>query len=313
LATCLDQPVHRFAAWMLLACALATAHQAWSEHFLYWEDFLDFKGEHPFQSRVLPILMAKGVFAQVQLSRMRLMGVFWAIDLLSLLVAIFAMWRLARLAAGQSALTVVMLWAWQVLITFVVSRVHNWYYVYDMPSLAFMAVGLWMIWAEVPFAALAAWTVLAMFNRESAVLLPIWYLAFHGWRPTAWRQALPLLLACVLVRLGLAWALGGLNRMVVPQMHGHSSRLAYNLSFLTLAPGMLHTANVFLAFGGLWLLLWRQGPMEPRLKALLWCLPPFVLLMGVVGNWSELRVFAEFFPVVALVVGCRRRWGVPAS
>lgn len=69
---------------------------------------------------------------------------------------------------GGSLLTLFFLFWWQLFATFVVSSYNNYYHPYDMSSLAFMAIGLWMVASRQPLWALLALSVPATMNRESS-------------------------------------------------------------------------------------------------------------------------------------------------
>ncbi len=79
-------------------------------------------------------------------------------------------------------------------------------------------------------------------------------------------------------------------------------RLFYNFSFLSMDTSLLHTANVFLAWGGAWCLLLLPGQSQPALRRMMWCLLPFLMGMAVVANLSEIRIFAEFIPLLTLLL-----------
>jgi hypothetical protein len=293
--------------WALFAWALATAHQQCSPTFLSWDVFLRLEGEHPYQARILPFVMAKAIFLTgIPQTPDRLMAVFWLLDTLSAIVALEAMWRWVRICLGQRSWLVMGLWCWQVMVAFLLSTVHNWYYPYDLPGLAFISVGLWLVAARVNLGWVAAWTALAMLNRETAILLPLWLLVWRWPEPRARRHALGLLLMCVGIRVGISMAIGGLDRMAVVQLPADQQwRLLYNFWFLKGASSRWHTVNVFLAFGGLAPLLLLQTPLPADLRRLMWTLLPFVTGMALAANLSELRVFAEFFPLMAMAVGLK--------
>ncbi len=62
------------------------------------------------------------------------------------------------------------------------------------------------------------------------------------------------------------------------------------------------TANVFFAFGFAWVLLFMRGHADTRLRNMMLCFIPFFLGMMVVGNLSEIRIFTEFIPLMALLL-----------
>jgi len=166
----------------LLVSALFTkAHVQHVTTFLNWRSFLNFQGEQPFQSRVLPFVIARRVSLVHPLSDKGLADLFTLVDYSATALCFVLVWKsaLVLLKRPRSLVWVVVLFWWQMFGTFVVSQVHNYYYPYDMMSLAFVAGGVYLIVTGASWLALLAVCVPAMFNRETAVLIPFFYLAFH--------------------------------------------------------------------------------------------------------------------------------------
>lgn len=291
---------------ILLAVFLTVGHAAKSRVFLNWRFLIDFDGDQPFQSRVLIFMIANGVSRFHTLGDRSLSLLFMSIDFVSTLIAFVFVWK-AWAAMGKhkgSLLTMLFLFWWQLFATFVVSGYNNYYYPYDMSSLAFMAVGVWMIVSNQPWPALLALCVPAMMNRETAILLPFFYLAFHwpAWR-TVWRQFLALLAVSVAVKLIISAVLHASSDDMVSLYHVPGFlRLYYNFAFIWLGPEYRGTANVFFAFGFAWGMLFMRGKADTRLRNMMLCFIPFFLGMMVVGNLSEIRIFAEFIPLMALLL-----------
>lgn len=291
---------------LLLAAALTLGHASKSRVLLNWRFLIDFDGDQPFQSRVLVFLIAKGIDHVHPLSGRATSLLFMGVDFVSTIVAALFLW-LAWTHMGRRAgslLTLFFLFWWQLFATFVVSSYNNYYYPYDMSSLAFMSVGLWMIVSRKPWWALAALCVPAMMNRETAVVLPFFYLAFNCPASKAlWRQFGVLLAVCVAVKVVISQILGASGEDMVSLYHVPGFlRLYYNFAFIWLGPEYRPTAQVFFAFGGAWLLLLLRDQSDVRLRRMLLTFIPFFLGMMVVGNLSEIRIFAEFFPLMALLL-----------
>lgn len=293
------------AANVLLAIALTWLHarQAWS--FLNWATFLRFEGEHPFQSRVLPFLIANMVAWAHRLSDQDLTRLFQGLDLAGTLVCVAYLWQ-AGIQLGlksRAMLILLALFWWQMFATFVISPVHNYYYPYDMMSLGFMAVATWMIVSDKALPGLWLVTVLAMLNRETAIVIPFFYLAFN-WpaSKSVIRHFLILLITCILVKAAISLSLRVSSDMVSLYHTPGYLRFLYNFSFLTLDTRLLHTLNAFFSFGLVWVALLLPGQADQRLRRMLWCLAPYLLGMMVVGNLSEIRIFAEFIPLMALLL-----------
>lgn len=291
---------------LLLAVALTVGHAAKSRVLFKWRFLVDFDGEQPFQSRVLTFMVANGVDKVHPLSDRALAFLFMAMDLTATIVAFIFVWK-AWLALDKrkgSLLTMLFLFWWQLFATFVVSSYNNYYYPYDMSSLAFMAMGLWMIVSRQHWLMLAALCIPAMMNRETAIILPFFYLAFHwpAWR-AVWRQFLALLAVSVAVKLVISAMLHASSDDMVSLYHVPGFlRLYYNFAFIWLGPEYRGTANVFFAFGFAWVLLFMRGQTDARLRNMMLCFIPFFLGMMVVGNLSEIRIFAEFIPLMALLL-----------
>ncbi|KGM41407.1 hypothetical protein JY96_18670 [Aquabacterium sp. NJ1] len=291
---------------LLLAAALTLGHAAKSRVLFKWRFLVDFDGEQPFQSRVLTFMIANGVDRLHPLGDRGLAFLFMTMDFTATVIAFIFVWK-AWSAMGKhrgSLLTMFFLFWWQLFATFVASSYNNYYYPYDMTSLAFMAVGVWMIVSKQPWLMLLAFCVPAMMNRETAILLPFFYLAFHwpAWR-TVWRQFLALLAVSVAVKLIISAVLGASSDDMVSLYHVPGFlRLYYNFAFIWLGPEYRGTANVFFAFGFAWVLLFMRGQADTRLRNMMLCFIPFFLGMMVVGNLSEIRIFAEFIPLMALLL-----------
>ncbi|HIV69580.1 MAG TPA: hypothetical protein H9903_01470 [Candidatus Aquabacterium excrementipullorum] len=294
-------------AGLILSVLFTQQHNARSMTLFDWRFFLDFVGQQPFQSRVLPFALASGISSVHRLNSTGIDRLFQFTDVLSTFTAFFLVWKLACRLFDDTrviALSMALFW-WQMWVTFVFSWVHNYYYPYDPISIAFIASALWGIVTGWAFRWLLLLTVLAMFNRETSVIIAFFYAAWH-WPASrqTWRNTLVLIGACIAVKLTISQALGAYGEMVSLYHVPGFLRLYYNFSFLSLQPRFLHTLNVLFVFGGAWALLpWRTA--DARLKRMLWCLAPYALGMSVVGNLSELRIFGEFIPLMALLVASK--------
>lgn len=313
------QPVKH--AWLIalvnlfLVAALTLGHASKSRVLLNWRFLIDFDGDQPFQSRVLIFMIANAVSRFHSLSNRGIGLLFMGIDFLSTIVAVvflwMAWWSMGR--RGGSLLTLFFLFWWQLFATFVVSSYNNYYYPYDMSSLAFMAIGLWMVVSRQPLWALLALSVPAMMNRETWVVVPFFYLAFN-WPASrqVWRDFGLLLAACVAVKLIISACLGASSDDMVSLYHVPGFlRLYYNFAFIWLGPEYRPTANVFFAFGGAWVLLLLKDKADVRLRRMMLTFIPFFLGMMVVGNLSEIRIFTEFIPLMALLL--TNKLSVPAG
>ncbi|MFT3856736.1 MAG: hypothetical protein QM742_04290 [Aquabacterium sp.] len=298
-------------AGLLMAGWFTQMHGQQAEQFLEWRDFVNFVGEHPFQARVLPFVMARIANAFHRLGSLGLFNFFLTVDFIATFAAFMLVWKAAWkvLDDARGVLIAMVLFWWQMWVTFVFSPVHNYYYPYDMMSVAFVAAGVWMTVSGQGLKPMLMLLVLAMLNRETAVVLPFFYLAWHGVSSRrVLAQVLLMLLLCVGIKLGISHMLRAYDEMASLEHVPGLPRYIYNFTFVTLKPEFLHTANAFLALGMLWLALPLPGQADTRLKRMMWCFVPYLAGMAVVGNLSEIRIFAEFIPLVALLLASK--WSV---
>lgn len=290
---------------IVLSLILAYTHLIFTTKLFDWWPFLGFVGEQPFQSRVLPFLLADLVDKFHRLSDHSLAILFLAMDWVGILACVFFIWKTTQALQTNKRHTrlIFILFWWQMFATFVISPVHNYYYPYDMMSLAFIALAIWMIVTGQGLVSLLSVSILAMTNRETAIVIPFFYLAFN-WpaSKSVWRDFTIMLLACILVKSIIAMSLhvtsGNVSLYHVPGF----LRFYYNFSFVTGNPKLMHTLNAVFAFGFAWVLLFMGGPADRRLRNMLWCFVPYLAGMAVVGNLSEIRIFAEFIPLMALLL-----------
>ena len=293
------------AANVLLSVGLTFGHASKSRVFLNWKFLIDFDGDQPFQSRVLIFLIANAISRIHPLSNRSISLLFESIDLFSVIVSFIFMWK-AWVALGSkrgSLLILYFLFWWQLFATFVVSSYNNYYYPYDMLSVAFMSMAVWMIVSGQALPALLALTTVAMLNRETAVVIPFFYLAFN-WPATrrVWREFAVLLAVCVIIKIGISIAQNVTTDMVSLEHVPGFPRIYYNFAFLWLGPEYRGTLNAFFAFGFAWILLLMPGRADHRLRNMMWCFVPYLLGMMFVGNLSEIRIFVEFVPLLTLLL-----------
>ena len=296
------------AANVLLSLVLTISHAATSRVLFNWKFFLTFEGDQPFQSRVLPFLIADALALIRPFGERGLAALFVSMDLLGVIVSFIFIWKAWRAFGPKrgNLLFLFFLFWWQLFATFVVSSYNNYYYPYDMMSVAFMCVGLWMIVSRQSLIAMIILLIVAMLNRETAIIIPFFYLAFNWpasrriWQNFAW-----LLATCVIVKAGISMALNVTTDMVSLDHMPGFPRFYYNFAFLWLGPEYRKTLNAFFAFGFAWILLFMRGPTDHRLRNMMWLFVPYLLGMMVVGNLSEIRIFVEFVPLLSLLLASK--------
>lgn len=183
---------------------------------------------------------------------------------------------------------------------------------YDLPSLAFAALGTWAILARrfVPFALALT---LGTLNKETVVfLLPAYLLAMWPCLPRRAWLAQALILAAA---FALAYEVPRIayTRQHLPtatfSAYDQGPRWAANLGHLRLHVQGLPLENIYWAFTLHLapLLGWRTLPRG--LRALYACAPVLLVPLFFVGNVYELRLYNELIPagaVATVLVGWRR-------
>jgi hypothetical protein len=223
-------------------------------------------------------------------------------------------------------------------VTFVLHAVQNYRFIYDMPSLMFFALGLYLIYFRKPTWLLIALFAVATLNRETTLFLIPFYLlsdAAGNWRrftdqhsrsphhatsqnspprhaPISFLPAAPAIrhlrwsrlfspevaLASVLM---LAYWLAWHAFIFHFFQHNSSeyySRIQFNLYCLR---RLRYYPQLFSACGYLipFLFLMRRHIHDAQLRLWLWMVPGWVVLMSVWGILVETRVYGELIPFIA--------------
>ena len=182
---------------------------------------------------------------------------------------------------------------------------HRWFYLWDLPSIAFLCLGLWLLQRQ-------KWTIfgIALFfaslNRESSVLLILAFAAtyFAPRDPKFWLRVALYSAIWLGVKLGVSVAFVG-NRGPNIELHWND-----NLAFLTHpAAWPVLVWLSFLTLGAMLLaslLSWRDLPRLLRVSTLL--SPLLLAVLLVVGVLSETRLLGETIPLLLppLCVGLQR-------
>lgn len=293
---------------IMLAYVLALMHTSKSLHSLDWKQFIDLEGTLPFQSRLLPFLIAHGLESIQPLSPRSINRLFLAFDFAGALIAAKYILKTVRIVRGTRAMalfTLILFW-WQVFATFVASPVHNYYYPYDLLSVGIISMGTWAVLANKSIRLLTTICIIGMINRETAILIPAIYLTAN-WpcHREIFTNFLKLLITCLIAKIIIHIALTVQGEPVLLYANPGELRFFYNFTFLTFKSSAMHTFNVFFAFGGAWILLLLRGAIPANINQMAWCFLPYFIGMAVVGNLSEIRIFSEFIPLLSLMLGCK--------
>ena len=262
------------------------------------------------------------------------------VDIPCLLIAGWVTVRLYQAASRRHLVTWLVYPLFLVLcvVSYILHTIQNFRFVYDMPSLAFFAVGLYLIYFRKSRLLLAALFAVATLNRETTLFLIPFYLLSELARS---RGSAPNLVSpgklsvasgegrarrAILSRLGRLRAFErlGWKRLLRPEVvtttvlllaywavwhffifhlfrHNSSeyySRLNFNFYCLR---RLRYYPQLFSACGYLLpiLVLYRKHIHDRQLRLWMWAIPGWYAVMAVWGILVETRVFGELLPVVA--------------
>lgn len=170
--------------------------------------------------------------------------------------------------------------------------------VYDLASAAFFAFGLGLM-ARQEWDGYFLVFVLGCMNRETMALLPLVY-AVHFWGKMSWR-----LWTVVLLYQGLLFGVVRVCLMILFSSSPGAAfwfRLSENVNIFLDRPwwGLVHWLLLGLV---MWLCVrrWREQPRLMR-SAFVVMMPVLMALYLVFGWIGEVRVFAEMYPVMWLMM-----------
>jgi hypothetical protein len=288
--------------FVLLLCFF---HINRNNHLFDWTQFIQFQGAHPFQLRILPFLIGHWINMVHPLDNPALHKLFFLTDLISISLCCIFIFKTVKLAHHTQApiyLAFFLFW-WQAFATFVVSHINDYYYPYDCISMAVNAIAVYLIVSRSSLLKLIAVTLVGMLNRETAIVIPFLYLAFNfPDRKSIYKNFFVLLLLCIAVKTAITLYFGASNDSASIWGEPGLLRVFYNFAFLSLKAKYLITLNCLFAFGGLWIFLFLDGKMEAPYRRMMYCLIPYCLGMIFVGNLSEIRIFCEFIPLLAVAL-----------
>ena len=277
-------------------------------------DMLAGTADTPFQYRMLVPLLAHGIIAATGLR----------LDhptVLSLSIELVTVWLILLVAAaalrrrGLSLLWLAALY-YMMVVNYVVDFGYNFLNCADLPALLFALLGLLLV-AERRHVWFTLMLPLALLNRETGVLLSALFLLVEAGRMQPARLAGHLAIQAVLflaIKATLTWIFRDNHgphaaSLFVSDYTGGARQLADLRLWRNLQPGSL--LRLPCVFGGLWLpLLWRVRRIDDRVLArAVWLFPPVFLLMLVVGNITEFRIFTELIPILLFALAAIRRRG----
>jgi hypothetical protein len=185
--------------------------------------------------------------------------------------------------------------------TYVMHTVQNFRFIYDLPSLAFFATAMYLIYFRRHWALFASLFVVATINRETTLLLLPLYMINEAVAGARLRWSLLFRKRTLLVVIPLA-AFWGAWQIFLHHMFAHNPsefypRINWNVKSLVVPqawPQLLSTSAYLLLF----VAIMRRRIQDPQLRAWIWLLPIWSIFMFVFGILIETRVFGELIPYV---------------
>jgi hypothetical protein len=174
---------------------------------------------------------------------------------------------------------------------------------YDVPSLAFFALGLVAILKRNRFLYYTAFVV-GTFNRETTLFLPGFFLLAQLRADLSLLPAIRRIRLWAVVEVAAQIAVWKATRMFCDHLVGKGllrprEELPLNLHYLTTPP---HYVTLLSVFGFLWIPFWiyyRQIPSIYLRRCALLTIP-WMLIMIMVGDLLELRIHLEWVPYFTL-------------
>jgi hypothetical protein len=248
----------------------------------------------PFQYRVLIPWLVRGLLTL--LPSLSLPGTFQFIELLAVigLVLAFRTW-LKRLLTHPTLAALLSLSIFYALpFHFLFPREFAFFYPSDIPAVLFFTLGLLFLHRQ-DWKRFYPLLLLATLNRETALFLTVVYVfTAFGTRP---RRAV---IVHTLAQLAL-WGAAKASLYVLyrsnPGLGIFESQLASNLAWLSQPAVLIEVASLW---GFVWIpvLIWGRSIPDDFVRRSLWAALPYVLALGTVGVVHEMRIYAEFIPLM---------------
>ena len=309
---------------LLIVYVIATVQFVWCYLWLtrpYVNTFLYEQGQErmPFQGRSLMILPMRWAHQSQLLQRLTLpfqASHFWFprpvapevlaqafLNVVCLLLTGYFTVRIYQASSPRQLLTPIVYPLLLVVCgaTYVMHTVQNFRFIYDLPSLAFFAAAMYLLYFRVHWMYFAGLFLAATINRETTLLLLPLYLLNQAVEQgkVRWQRIFRPQPLALVISLAAAWAAW---QIVVHHLFaGNASefypRLDWNVKSLIAPqawPQLLSACGYLLLF----VVAMRKRITDARLRAWLWLLPIWCVFMFVYGILIETRVFGELIPFV---------------
>ena len=229
-----------------------------------------------------------------------------ALDVLCIGIAGMVACRIYKAASPTGALAPIVypLTLAMAAVTYAMLTTPHLRFVYDLPSLAFFSLGLYLIYFRSHLFWFVVLFVVATLNRETSLFLLVLFaidcsITTEG--KMEWRHVLTPRCASVLVSLSaywLAWHVWVVRHFAANPVVDARNRLLLNLGVIVVPlswPQCLAVGCYLVPF----VLLNRSLVQSPRLRAWYWVLPVWLVFMMRYALISEIRVFGELIPFFA--------------
>jgi hypothetical protein len=290
-----------FAGWHFAELRFSLNHEYWAQASV--ERLLSFDADRPFQYRVLIPILATAL--PLGADTARLFAIEWLFSVLSVLAFARLLGRFFDDALLCAVLSLLLLPT--MLFNFVLPRVSNLWFPWDVPSVFFFALGILLLherrwfWFYPLFA-------IATLNRETSCFLTILYFFANSdeWRSRRFWEHLAAQVALWLaIKLGLHFHFQDQGGQIIYQYVG---RNLAQLRTPQIWPHLLSSLGftwIIAAFGFPWI-------RDDFVRRGLLCLVPFGIGMFVVGRIVEIRIYGELAPLTLLatiLIGARLAGG----
>jgi hypothetical protein len=191
-----------------------------------------------------------------------------------------------------------------ILSTYALLTMHSYRFIYDLPSLAFFSVGLYLIYVRKQAAWFAAIFIIGTVNRETTLLLLVFFVLAQCSRGSRFNlsqsyAAATLRTIVPLTAFWIAWHLW-VAHLFRANPSAAQARVLLNLGILAVPftwPQILGTYAYVLPL----VILYRNSIRDTVLRAWLWGLPAWFVFMLYYGVFVETRIFGELIPYIACV------------
>jgi hypothetical protein len=226
-----------------------------------------------------------------------------AIDVCCLLVAGYTTTKIYQASSKRRLLTPMVYPLLLVVCgaTYVMHTVQNFRFIYDLPSLAFFSMAMYLMYFRRNWIYFAGLFLVGTMNRETTLLLlPLLMLndAVKGGR-LRWPLLLRAQTLWVVVPLAMFWVGWQIfiRHVFALNMSEFYPRINWNVKSLLVPqawPQLLSACGYLLLF----VMVMRRRISDPHLQAWLWLLPIWCGFMFVYGILIETRVFGELIPLI---------------